>query len=288
MKKLISGIFLIVTIAYVQAQTPNAQFFGFKLNTLYTCSFEQGYVDIEFLSGNRIKMWDLVDEYGDITQKNEKSGTYIINNANGIEFITISWNTGKQEKLLFLTNNGADLDGNNLFLYKSDSSPYYGAPTRDFAVIRDIKFGDSSWIKASSSFQETIGGKTVTYTPDKLGEKIGECWVPQKTLNEKLKLSGYVPVRKGFSIDCFYISCGFVSFSKPYLYKENARPKKIRLTSNSGESKIIELADTPHFQPLPKDMFYLNEVTIEILEVYPGTKYQDLCINAICYCYQSP
>jgi len=85
-------------------------------------------------------------------------------------------------------------------MYKSDSGPYF---ERLFG--NNAYFGNGSWVTASSFLKETLGGKIVTYSPDKLG-----------------------------------------------------------LQSD------INPSDTNTFQ-------------IEILEVYPGTKYPDVCLNAICY-----
>lgn len=75
---------------------------------------------------------------------------------------------------------------------------------------------------------------------------------------------------------------GFVSYSKPELYKYNSRVKKIKITSTSNnfEEMIVDLQDTPNPQTikLPNRSGY---VTIEILDVYPGTKYSDTCIHGI-------
>ena len=298
MKKLILGIFLILSFAYVQAQTPDSQAYGIKLGAGYGGSNPQGNAGISFSASNKIKMWNKVGDnpFEEVEIKNEISGTYTTSSVNGLDFITISWK-GVQEKFLYLLNNKE----RNIYLYKADSDPYFGKIQREDRWDNAIVFGDSSWVKASSSFQETIGGKTVIYSPDKLGYKIGECWVPAKPLNEKLTLSikyEKIPLntQRNFSLGDFYISSGFVSFSKPHLYSENARPKKIRLSSNTGKSITVELKDTPHFQLLPikgAGMFFVKEygssydltaeLTIEILEVYPGSKYQDLCVNAICY-----
>ena len=292
MKKLITGIFLIVSIAFVQAQTPNSQAFGIKQYQYYGQD-EKGNALVTFSSGNKIEMCNME---GTDVYSNEKSGTYTTSAVNGLDFINITYSTGANEKFLFLTlNDNTSLPINRLYLYKSDSGPYFGH-IRESWFTTHVKFGNSSWITASSSLEEKTGGKTVIYSPDKLGYKIGECWVPAKPLNEKLILS----VDYGFTMEDqrasrqrtpskggFYISSGFISFSKPHLYRENARPKKIRLSSNHGETRIIDLADTPHFQPLPIDEMLDDnntaKITIEILEVYPGTKYKDVCINAICY-----
>ena len=79
---------------------------------------------------------------------------------------------------------------------------------------------------------------------------------------------------------------GFQS-EKEYLYKQNSRAKRIQITNlDSLESMIYELQDTPEKQELliQKKNDNENQVgryKIQILEVYPGSKYKDLCIQAI-------
>lgn len=74
---------------------------------------------------------------------------------------------------------------------------------------------------------------------------------------------------------------GYISYDKPYLYKQNNRIKKIKVTGvTSGKSKILDVLDTPH--PQTVDISFITEpedVRVEIAEVYKGTKYDDTCIN---------
>ena len=81
------------------------------------------------------------------------------------------------------------------------------------------------------------------------------------------------------------IANGFTCFDKPYLYEQNSRAKKIRVTWGKN-SKDFELQDTPNFQPLvltDKEEFFEGPVQIEILEVYKGSKYTDVVISGIYY-----
>ena len=74
---------------------------------------------------------------------------------------------------------------------------------------------------------------------------------------------------------------GYISYEKPYLYKQNGRVKKIKVTGvNSGKSKVLDVLDTPH--PQTVDISFLNEpedIRVEIADVYKGTKYDDTCIH---------
>jgi len=82
------------------------------------------------------------------------------------------------------------------------------------------------------------------------------------------------------------ISNGFVSYDKPQLYEMNSRVRRIRITDPLGAFSIeTELADTPN----PQVVFLPSapeQTDIEILSVYPGTSWNDTCINFI-YGYQA-
>ncbi|MBQ0166531.1 MAG: hypothetical protein KBT02_05420 [Treponema sp.] len=81
-----------------------------------------------------------------------------------------------------------------------------------------------------------------------------------------------------------YLFSGYISYDKPYLYEQNARPKKIKITitdKGSSQEFIFDLEDTPNPQTLAFPDRMYGDATLEILDVYPGTKYQDTCIHAI-------
>ncbi|MBN2617209.1 MAG: hypothetical protein JXR64_02720 [Spirochaetales bacterium] len=79
-----------------------------------------------------------------------------------------------------------------------------------------------------------------------------------------------------------YFFNGFVSFEKPNLYEENSRVKKIKVTDTiSSKFIIFNIDDTPNPQLLKLGELKEWELSIEILDVYKGTKYSDTCINAI-------
>lgn len=83
-----------------------------------------------------------------------------------------------------------------------------------------------------------------------------------------------------------YFFNGYVSYTKPYLYEQNSRPKKIKLTlldSKEKEELIFDLKDTPNPQKLSLNTFYSGKIELEILEVYSGSKYQDTCINSLLF-----
>lgn len=73
----------------------------------------------------------------------------------------------------------------------------------------------------------------------------------------------------------------YISYDKPYLYKQNNRVKKLKVTGlKSGKSKILNVLDTPHPQTI--DISFIPEresLRVEIEDVYHGSKYDDTCIN---------
>lgn len=68
---------------------------------------------------------------------------------------------------------------------------------------------------------------------------------------------------------------------------QNARVRKMKITdSTSGRSKIVEVFDKPAFQRIDlhdimDDRSKNGVLSIEILDVYKGNKYKDLCIQTI-------
>ena len=80
----------------------------------------------------------------------------------------------------------------------------------------------------------------------------------------------------------FLISNGFVS-KRHYLYNYNNRVKSIKLTDVNDPkfSKIIELQDKAEPQYIFIDEQLGRHIIIEILDTYPGSKWNDTCINFI-------
>jgi hypothetical protein len=89
-----------------------------------------------------------------------------------------------------------------------------------------------------------------------------------------------------------------VSYNKPYLFKYNSRPRKIRISYEGEIAKTIELLDTPNFQEIltlwpypqyessyPDKNLWEKDLWIEIIDVYPGTRYNDTCINFLVWFY---
>ena len=269
---LIACFAFIAAAAFGQVRIQNGLYFG--RNTF-----------MNFSSNNQLEAWDVNfnEGYDDpnslhlFPKRNNRSGTFTVNNESGIDYITVRWANGTSERylLLLLANEG-------VVLYRADSEPlfvgtrYYPEAGRYGRSMADnLMSGNSRWITASSTLTE---GR-VRYSTDNLGIKIGECWVEGVEgygIGETLTLNL-------MQISNIYISSGFVSFSRPHLFWENTRIRKIKVTNEAGESEIILLEDTPHFQELKltTTRTYIGRIILEIVEVYPGTKFSDTCVNSI-------
>ena len=133
---------------------------------------------------------------------------------------------------------------------------------------------------ASSELKE----KNAFYTAENLREKAGLPWASANGygINDKIQIT--TPTYNGLQL-AFYN--GFQSENRPDLYKANSRAKKIRIKNlETGSSKDFTLKDSMEMQII--SLLDLNiwsnvntNLEITILEVYPGEKYKDLCIQAI-------
>jgi hypothetical protein len=194
------------------------------------------------------------------------------------------WNNGSWEKLILL--NSFHGSTNIFFLYNSNSEPYFIGYRQDdgyyygeHGLEGDIGLGginfSPGWIN-SIDFLTEAG---ISYSSEKLGNRIGEAWAYR--FNGQNNYGTLILDWKGLPPQ-IYMSSGFISYSNPNLYRENARPKTLRLSCNN-KYEIIELEDTPHFQHISilelPDSFD-SIITMEILEIYQGTKYNDVCINS--------
>ena len=142
---------------------------------------------------------------------------------------------------------------------------------------------------ASSYLTETISNKKVDYLP-LVWSFENMPWALNKNASNKeitFICSTYNwDTNKHKKVDSLVISNGFVMPSKTHLYEQNCRAKTIRLTMN-GKSITHVLEDTPNYQvvALPES-FYPNpnaKVTLEILDWYQGTKYDDIVIAKVAF-----
>lgn len=138
----------------------------------------------------------------------------------------------------------------------------------------------SKWGKFSSFLVENVGGKERKYNGVGLNQHHYNYdfkpWVEGANgqgLGEWAEV--YSPRNR------IVIMSGFIDPTHPDLFKKNSRVKKIQASFGS-ESLIFNLRDTPQPQllELPAS-FKAGIVRLTILDVYPGSKYEDTAISSI-------
>lgn len=223
---------------------------------------------VKFQNGN-VRIWkeDDVKETKMIVE-----GAYQINEVSKIPFITVSTDNSI-EKMLILKNEFFCVIYNESLI-----SMGYGE-NASLGRKEDLTLFYANSIRSSSFLVEG----TTNYSPKNLNGviKLTDPWVEGiqgQGINE------YIGIKSN-NAKRLYISIGYVSYHKPYLYEQNSRPKKIQLSVEGRYSFTYNLEDTPNFQTidLPQRLKDNDELILTILEVYPGTKYEDTCINSIYY-----
>jgi hypothetical protein len=249
-----------------------------------------------FTEGNQIT-WKTYNPYGNLEA--EWEGRYTVEYESGVPFLNIVWDDNRRDRylLLWYTNSST------FMLYDSDSN-CFTADAADSDYYMSYPMAEATDMSATSSLTE---GATV-YSPDISNLAIGKPWVEGVAghgIGEKISMN----TKDGWGANALYISIGFVSYRNPQLYQLNSRPSKIRIHRGSI-SFDVDLEDTPHFQRIElrgrpgipswvtdyepgSDPWYDPEtdtvienphfIQIEILDVYPGTRWQDTAINAIFY-----
>lgn len=88
---------------------------------------------------------------------------------------------------------------------------------------------------------------------------------------------------RGDQITAIKILNGYVKSDKSW--NDNARVKLLKVTCNGKPLCILELQNSRSLQTFglqwAGDCSHINKLRFEILEVYPGTKYQDTVISEI-------
>ena len=154
--------------------------------------------------------------------------------------------------------------------------------------------GYRKYYDCSSYLTETIRGTTKEYKVENLCDYVVETpWVENVKgdgIGEGFTIKNGVPHEIAYPY--LLIMNGYISYQKPHLYKMNNRIKKIKVTGvKSGVSKVLDVLDTPH--PQTVDISFITDIEdirVEIAEVYKGTKYDDTCINYLIpyYCEVLP
>lgn len=98
-------------------------------------------------------------------------------------------------------------------------------------------------------------------------------------------------IGEGFSVKrdnqkYLLIMNGYISYDKPYLYKQNGRIKKLCIKGlRTGKEIIVDVLDTPHPQTVDiSELSEVEDIRITIEDVYTGTKYEDTCLHYLTLC----
>ena len=204
-----------------------------------------------------------------------------------------------------------------LFLQLSEKLPYdtKGSNPSNLVLVLAGNYSSDNNMSSGILFAETSGFNYVspfvspsTKFCDSLGRQYTDCSSFLKEKNREYKVGDLCNCKpgtpwvegvagsgigEGFTIKNEFpalygnpnpyllIMNGYISYDKPYLYKQNNRIKKIKVTGvKSGKTKILDVLDTPH--PQTVDISFITEpedIRVEIADVYKGTKYDDTCIN---------
>lgn len=229
----------------------------------YASSIDQW---IEITDNNIV--FNYCDPFG---QEGINSYAYKSENKNELDWIIIKKND-KEKRLLALQNDEW------LILYGDNYKEPLFTGYYSFKGIEFIHFINSKNIIASSELNE----KLKTYYGSNVSSLLLDSpWVESKIdygIGEYLLLEA-----NGRYI---YLFNGYVSYDKPYLYKYNSRIKSLKISFIEDNSKmpiIFEIEDSPNPQKLDLGETIQDKIKIEILDVYPGTKYKDTCLNAIIF-----
>jgi hypothetical protein len=157
--------------------------------------------------------------------------------------------------------------------------------TRHFGTELDKGLADNlvTTVVSANTFL-TEGG--AEYRGENMREFSNAPWAVRKTGIDVAEIE----VKIGGMANWLVIGNGFYHAEKPDLYQKNSRPKEIRITYGSGaqmgedawEHRVL-LDDTFEMQVVP--LLYAGtdarDISIKIVSVYPGTAYDDVCVNYI-------
>ena len=246
-------------------------------------------IDVVYLKGNILtySLYNqeieslLLDKYN--FNKNDLTVQFDIIHIYGVPFLKLAKKIPQEfsSGYIYGYDSGIATDDKILFLAGWDKEwnmPFLILDTRNFGspcsspIKHGVIYTDcSSYLKEKNKeytvenlMKDAPGTPWVEGVP---GDGIGESFVIKKRNDE---VNPYLLIMNGY-----------ILYEKPYLYMQNGRVKKIKVTGiKSGKEKILDVLDTPH--PQTVDISFLAEpedIRITIEDVYHGTKYEDTCIN---------
>ncbi len=202
--------------------------------------------------------WDRVPSHKDVAVRRE----YRLDYEHGVPFLTIDGDVENRKLVLF--------NDDIMYWFDSDGELCYRAIS---AGIMKLEFLSTPYeVVHASSFLSEVA---VAYKASNLEDLDLNPWVegvPGPGIGEWIE---FPKTTAPGSIRIHFMN-GFISYSNPSLYRKNSRIKKIRVWQN-GESSDVGIPNSPHPFPIAINPDY--PVKLEILEVYPGTVWQDTSIS---------
>ena len=137
-------------------------------------------------------------------------------------------------------------------------------------------------ITASSTLVENLSTETKNHSPINMTDNdANTAWVEGAVgdgVGEWILLEG----DSTFDLDNMQITNGYTGTDS--LYEKNNRVKKLEITADNGQSKVVDLVDgLKEAQNVILNFKDIQSLKIVILEVYEGSKYEDLCISELLF-----
>jgi hypothetical protein len=252
-----------------------------------------------FMSATKVKVSDFSKEKN--SPNREKTYDYIISKRGALSFIRMHFDTklhGEYDTPRFFR----DSSNEHLFLYCEYFCKFIGKNNMvvyEFALtsqLREFPFGFFKWCKTARATDEVVEGK-ITYSVENLfdANNFTSCFAMSNNgKGEKVvfdssndDMAHESSVLENGDVQVLVLISGFVDYNRPHLYKNNSRPKKIKFTlynphTKKTTTKVFDVKDTPQPQLLRFDQVLRgNVITMEIIDVYPGEKYDDVCISKL-------
>jgi hypothetical protein len=241
--------------------------------------FVQGFNNSFSLIANKLFLTSLVPEYEDIPEHTaieeydinwEETGkfTYISFDYNG-SLLGKDIQHGYKRYLIIYSNN------RRVSLYDQNNRMVYLASSLRYTFSSDFN------AQASSELQEN----NIKYSVENcINENELIPWVENSSGNGTGEYITFIPKYEIiFPNIPIIISNGFVDYNRNYLYEHNNRIKKIRVyNADQNEYLDFTIEDTPNYQEIFVNFEdKVNKINVEILEVYQGERYNDLCVNLL-------
>ena len=249
---------------------------SYYFNNLYgfEISFNNGYIDYNCVSIDK----NLIRS--EVFHKNFY-GQYSIEKSDPFYILKVELESG--EELRFVLHWTLDsiilTDLNSKESILGTGNEYFIPPKSSLPHIEPF-----SHISVSSYFEEVLGDKLIKYTGNNLYN--WDLTMPWVEGVDGPGIGEYILLREFDKTRSITIANGYFDPTRPDLYYANNRLKTVRIyCSNEPDMKwdystIWQLEDTYNLQSfvLSDKWEYLK---IEIIEVYPGTVYDDTCIAGL-------